>query len=157
MWFSCSNHSQQVLFFLFILNVHRNKTNYKCTCILWLYSNSLCFTDNLDKWERLTVADAFEPVQFEDGQEIVRQGEPGDDFFIITEVRIRSFLILSVFTGCMQDLAPGSHSNPVLNSCILTSKSPIYMIKVLFSFDLAKQWNQYMWLLFIELFAFDSH
>ncbi|XP_056017182.1 cAMP-dependent protein kinase regulatory subunit isoform X4 [Ostrea edulis] len=41
--------------------------------------------DNLDKWERLTVADAFEPVQFEDGQEIVRQGEPGDDFFIITE------------------------------------------------------------------------
>ncbi|XP_034311126.1 cAMP-dependent protein kinase regulatory subunit isoform X4 [Magallana gigas] len=41
--------------------------------------------DNLDKWERLTVADALEPVQFEDGQEIVRQGEPGDDFFIITE------------------------------------------------------------------------
>ncbi|XP_078317273.1 cAMP-dependent protein kinase regulatory subunit-like isoform X3 [Crassostrea virginica] len=41
--------------------------------------------DNLDKWERLTVADAFEPVQFEDGQEIVRQGDPGDDFFIITE------------------------------------------------------------------------
>ena len=37
-------------------------------------------------WERLTVADALEPVQFEDGQEIVRQGEPGEDFFIITEV-----------------------------------------------------------------------
>ena len=35
---------------------------------------------------RLTVADALEPVQFEDGQEIVRQGEPGEDFFIITEV-----------------------------------------------------------------------
>lgn len=34
----------------------------------------------------MTVADALEPVQFEDGQEIVRQGEPGDDFFIITEV-----------------------------------------------------------------------
>ena len=49
---------------------------------------NLCnlYTDNLDKWERLTVADALEPVQFEDGQEIVRQGEPGDDFFIITEV-----------------------------------------------------------------------
>ncbi|XP_061196203.1 cAMP-dependent protein kinase regulatory subunit isoform X3 [Saccostrea echinata] len=41
--------------------------------------------DNLDKWERLTVADSLEPVQFEDGEEIVRQGEPGDDFFIITE------------------------------------------------------------------------
>ena len=32
------------------------------------------------------MADALEPVQFEDGQEIVRQGEPGDDFFIILEV-----------------------------------------------------------------------
>ncbi len=33
------------------------------------------------------MADALEPVQFEDGQEIVRQGDPGEDFFIITEVR----------------------------------------------------------------------
>ncbi|KAJ6659806.1 hypothetical protein lerEdw1_018522 [Lerista edwardsae] len=40
---------------------------------------------SLDKWERLTVADALEPVQFEDGEKIVVQGEPGDDFFIITE------------------------------------------------------------------------
>ncbi len=45
------------------------------------------FTESLDKWERLTVADALEPVQFEDGEKIVVQGEPGDDFFIITEVR----------------------------------------------------------------------
>lgn len=41
---------------------------------------------SLDKWERLTVADALEPVQFEDGEKIVVQGEPGDDFYIITEV-----------------------------------------------------------------------
>ncbi|XP_074649357.1 cAMP-dependent protein kinase regulatory subunit-like isoform X2 [Tubulanus polymorphus] len=41
--------------------------------------------ENLDKWERLTVADALEPVQFEDNEQIVRQGEPGEDFFIITE------------------------------------------------------------------------
>lgn len=46
------------------------------------------FTESLDKWERLTVADALEPVQFEDGEKIVVQGEPGDDFFIITEVRL---------------------------------------------------------------------
>ena len=45
---------------------------------------SYCVTENLDKWERLTVADALEPVQFDDGQEIVRQGEPGDDFFVIS-------------------------------------------------------------------------
>ncbi|VFV20233.1 kap1_rat ame: full=camp-dependent protein kinase, partial [Lynx pardinus] len=41
--------------------------------------------ESLEKWERLTVADALEPVQFEDGEKIVVQGEPGDDFFIITE------------------------------------------------------------------------
>lgn len=41
--------------------------------------------ESLDKWERLTVADALEPVAFEDGETIVRQGEPGDDFYIILE------------------------------------------------------------------------
>lgn len=45
------------------------------------------FSESLDKWERLTVADALEPVQFEDGQKIVVQGEPGDEFFIILEVQ----------------------------------------------------------------------
>jgi CRP-like cAMP-binding protein len=42
-------------------------------------------TESLDKWERLTVADALEPVSFEDGETIVKQGEPGNDFFIIVE------------------------------------------------------------------------
>lgn len=42
--------------------------------------------ESLEKWERLTVADALETVRFEDGEKIVIQGEPGDDFFIITEV-----------------------------------------------------------------------
>ncbi|CAH1795071.1 unnamed protein product [Owenia fusiformis] len=41
--------------------------------------------ENIDAWERSTIADALEPVQFEDGQEIVRQGDPGEDFFIILE------------------------------------------------------------------------
>lgn len=43
------------------------------------------FTESLDKWERLTVADALEPVSFEDSETIVRQGEPGDDFYIIVD------------------------------------------------------------------------
>jgi hypothetical protein len=42
--------------------------------------------ESLDKWERLTIADALEPVQFDDGQKIVVQGEHGEDFFIIIEV-----------------------------------------------------------------------
>ncbi|XP_023302539.1 cAMP-dependent protein kinase type I regulatory subunit isoform X2 [Lucilia cuprina] len=41
--------------------------------------------ESLDKWERLTVADALELVNFEDGETIVKQGEPGDDFYIIVE------------------------------------------------------------------------
>lgn len=41
--------------------------------------------ESLDKWERLTVADALEPVSFEDGETIVKQGEAGDDFYIIVE------------------------------------------------------------------------
>lgn len=53
-----------------------------------MYEDFLCkvsILDSLDKWERLTVADALEPVQFEEGAQIVRQGDPGDDFFIIIE------------------------------------------------------------------------
>lgn len=41
--------------------------------------------ESLDKWERLTVADALESCQFVDGEEVVKQGEPGDEFFIIIE------------------------------------------------------------------------
>jgi cAMP-dependent protein kinase regulator len=31
------------------------------------------------------VADALEAVNFEDGEVVVKQGEPGDDFFIIVD------------------------------------------------------------------------
>ncbi|XP_047143465.1 cAMP-dependent protein kinase type I-beta regulatory subunit isoform X1 [Hydra vulgaris] len=41
--------------------------------------------ESLDKWERLTICDALEPCSFNDGDEIVVQGEPGDDFYIIAE------------------------------------------------------------------------
>uniref|UniRef100_A0A8C5QAD8 Protein kinase cAMP-dependent type I regulatory subunit beta n=1 Tax=Leptobrachium leishanense TaxID=445787 RepID=A0A8C5QAD8_9ANUR len=49
------------------------------------FLSKVSILESLDKWERLTVADALEPVQFEDGEKIVVQGDPGDDFFIITE------------------------------------------------------------------------
>uniref|UniRef100_G1RZK2 Cyclic nucleotide-binding domain-containing protein n=1 Tax=Nomascus leucogenys TaxID=61853 RepID=G1RZK2_NOMLE len=51
------------------------------------FLSKVSILESLEKWERLTVADALEPVQFEDGEKIVVQGEPGDDFYIITEVR----------------------------------------------------------------------
>ena len=42
--------------------------------------------ESLDKWERLTVADALEAVTYEDNENVVVQGEHGDEFFIIVEV-----------------------------------------------------------------------
>jgi len=41
--------------------------------------------ESLDSWERLTICDSLEPCTFQDGEEIVKQGEPGDEFFIIVE------------------------------------------------------------------------
>lgn len=49
------------------------------------FLSKVSILESLDKWERLTIADALEPVQFEDAQKIVVQGEHGEDFFIIIE------------------------------------------------------------------------
>merc|ERR1711982_11750 len=49
------------------------------------FLSKVSILDNLDKWERLTVADALEPTSFEDNEVLVKQGEQGNDFFIIVE------------------------------------------------------------------------
>jgi len=41
--------------------------------------------DNLQAWERLAVADALESVSFDKGEDIVREGEHGNEFFIIIQ------------------------------------------------------------------------
>ena len=43
------------------------------------------FLENLDKWERLTVADALESTSMAAGEVVVTQGEQGNDFYIIVE------------------------------------------------------------------------
>ena len=60
-------------------------TNFQFFFIPIIYPNLIFFIDNLDKWERLTVADALEPTSFEDNEVVVKQGEQGNDFFIIVE------------------------------------------------------------------------
>ena len=42
-------------------------------------------TESLDQYERLTMIDALVPVTFQDGDVIVQQGDPGDEFYIIEE------------------------------------------------------------------------
>uniref|UniRef100_T1JGV4 Cyclic nucleotide-binding domain-containing protein n=1 Tax=Strigamia maritima TaxID=126957 RepID=T1JGV4_STRMM len=49
------------------------------------FLSKVSILESLDKWERLTIADALEQVVFDDGAVIVKQGERGDDFFIISE------------------------------------------------------------------------
>ena len=59
-----------------------------CVASLWFLKVIFvlfCFTESLDKWERLTVADALEAVSIDDGAVVVKQGEPGNDFFIIVD------------------------------------------------------------------------
>lgn len=74
----CSqNHQNLIIFDL--------ETPWSCRCQSGFELISVQILESLDKWERLTVADALEPVTFEDGETIVKQGEPGNDFYIIVE------------------------------------------------------------------------
>ena len=41
--------------------------------------------ENLTHEERYIVADALEPVTFKNGEIIIQQGDPGEDFYIIIE------------------------------------------------------------------------
>eukprot|EP01090_Pellita_catalonica_P003258 TRINITY_DN1290_c0_g1_i1.p1 TRINITY_DN1290_c0_g1~~TRINITY_DN1290_c0_g1_i1.p1 ORF type:complete len:346 (-),score=73.13 TRINITY_DN1290_c0_g1_i1:159-1196(-) len=43
----------------------------------------------LQKYERLTVADALEPALFKEGDIIISQGDPGDAFYIIVEGEVK--------------------------------------------------------------------
>ena len=48
-------------------------------------SESLNLPDDLDKWERLTIADALEEINFEDEEEVFLKGDIGKDFYLILE------------------------------------------------------------------------
>ena len=42
--------------------------------------------ESLEKWERLTVADALEAVSFPNKHVVIKHGEIGEDFYMILEV-----------------------------------------------------------------------
>ncbi len=62
--------------------------------------------ESLDKWERLTVADALEPCTFHDGSFVVTQGESGEEFFIIVEVsdtvELSNYVLRLVLSKCIR-------------------------------------------------------
>lgn len=49
------------------------------------FLNKVNILATLDKWERLSVADALEPANYKDGEVIIKQGDEGNEFFIIIE------------------------------------------------------------------------
>jgi len=49
------------------------------------FLSKVSILESLDKWERLTVADALEAVSIDENAVVVKQGEPGNDFFIIVD------------------------------------------------------------------------
>ena len=49
------------------------------------FLNKVDILQTLDKWERLSVADALEPCDFKDGEVVIKQGDAGNEFFIIIE------------------------------------------------------------------------
>lgn len=53
---------------------------------------------HLTKYERITVADALESYVYQPGEVIVRQGEPGDKFYIIVSGEVRCEQTASVGT-----------------------------------------------------------
>lgn len=53
----------------------------------------------LDTYERLQMADALVPSRFEDGTEIVKQGDEGNEFFLILE---GSCVVTQVFAFFLQ-------------------------------------------------------
>ena len=40
---------------------------------------------SLDTWERVTIADSLVPVTFAPDTEVMRQGQRGEEFFIVVE------------------------------------------------------------------------
>lgn len=49
------------------------------------FLNKVDILQTLDKWERLSVADALEPCSYKDGEVVIKQGDAGNEFYIIIE------------------------------------------------------------------------
>ena len=74
-------------------NTHTHTPPHHTPHVMCTRIHTYIHTESLDKWERLTVADALESCIFQDGDNVVTQGEPGEDFFIIVEVSLGGWYV----------------------------------------------------------------
>jgi cAMP-dependent protein kinase regulator len=49
------------------------------------FLEKVAIMETLDKWERLSVADALESANFKKGDVIIKEGDEGDDFYLVIE------------------------------------------------------------------------
>ena len=68
-------------------NIKRCRSDLKYDLkIKWLLAaRIILLLENLYEWERMTVADALQEVTFDENEIVVKEGDDGDDFFIILD------------------------------------------------------------------------
>ena len=71
--------------FLNKLSILGEMTSHSFTHGMPIFLTKLLTSDGLDKWERLTIADALEAVTFEDEEIVFNKGDLGKLFYIILE------------------------------------------------------------------------
>ncbi|CDJ57052.1 CAMP-dependent protein kinase regulatory subunit, putative [Eimeria maxima] len=64
--------------------------------------------ESMSAYDRLKLADALRTEEFNDGEYIVKQGEPGDIFYLIEE---GSAIVLKVFDGQTESQEIGTYTN----------------------------------------------
>jgi len=79
------------------------------------------YSANLHKYEKLTVADALEPANFEADDVIVKQGEAGDVFYLIIEGKAQVTQI-DAQTGTSKDLGQLGPSDYFGEIALLTDR-----------------------------------
>eukprot|EP00042_Codosiga_hollandica_P013314 m.30288 g.30288 ORF g.30288 m.30288 type:complete len:357 (+) comp41043_c0_seq1:63-1133(+) len=64
---------------------------------------------DLDKWERLSIADALEPAVFKDTQVVMRQGDEADCFYLIVEGKAVVTQTNGAETKVVNELGPSQY------------------------------------------------
>jgi len=72
------------------------------------FLESVTMLQSLDRYERMTLADALSPKVFQDGEPIIRQGDDADGIYFVEEGQIR--VSISGPDGSEQDLGLREHS-----------------------------------------------